>query len=124
MGSENERETSLTPAATDRKLASRLRERHNCIVDISVVVPTINEAENLPLLLPQIRRTFESLGVTGEVIVVDGGSTDDTVSAAETGGARVVSEAGTGFAAAITRGIAEARGTFVVTMDGDNSHEA
>ena len=92
-------------------------------MDISVVIPALNEEKNLPLLLPGLFSCFDALGLKGEVIVVDGGSADGTAAVAESAGARVLVERGTGFGAAVARGIHEAAGEYVVTMDGDNSHE-
>jgi len=115
---------ATTPAVTAHTtLDFSLPYLHNCGVDISVVIPALNEEKNLPLLLPGLTSCFASLGLQGEIIVVDGGSTDRTTAVAQASGARVFVEGGTGFGAAIARGIREARGEYVVTMDGDNSHE-
>ena len=51
--------------------------------DVSIVLPTFNEAENLPLLIPRIFETLERAGIRGEVIVVDDNSPDRTAQAAE-----------------------------------------
>lgn len=53
---------------------------------IGVVIPTLNEAEFLPALLSDLRRVVVPL----DIVVVDGGSTDSTVAAALTAGARTV----------------------------------
>ncbi len=49
---------------------------------LSVIVPALNEQENLELLLPALRETLQGLGVSYEIIVVDGGSHDETAEAA------------------------------------------
>ena len=51
--------------------------------DFAVIVPAYNEAENVPELVAELRATFERHGLTGEVIIVDDGSTDDTAAAVE-----------------------------------------
>ena len=47
-------------------------------VDISVVLPVLNERENVQALLPRLGATLESLGLTYELLIVDGGSKDGT----------------------------------------------
>jgi len=90
---------------------------------ISVIVPAFNEAENLRLLLPAL---FENLAQTGrpyEVIVVDDGSTDQTVNLLGTlmrPELRLVQlRRNTGQTAALMAGIHAAKGAVLVFMDGD-----
>ena len=55
--------------------------------DFALVVPAYNEAPNIPHLIPEVRAAFEEFGLTGEVILVDDGSTDGTAGLAESEGA-------------------------------------
>lgn len=87
-----------------------------------MVVPALNERENLELLLPALHDTFSRLGVRAEVIVVDGGSRDGTAEAARTQGATVVQQQERGYGGALIAGFAAARAPFVITMDADLSH--
>ena len=57
----------------------------NQVVNISVIIPTINEASNLPLLLSDL----SAINLDGEIIIVDGGSEDKTVDIAKIYGAKV-----------------------------------
>jgi dolichol-phosphate mannosyltransferase len=91
--------------------------------DISVVVPALNERENLELLLPSLWAVTERLGLTAEIIVVDGGSTDGSRLAAEQLGARVITQQERGYGGALLAGFAAASAPFVVTMDADLSHQ-
>jgi glycosyltransferase involved in cell wall biosynthesis len=61
-------------------------------MDISVILPVVNERENLPALVARLKTILERDRLTYEIIVVDGNSTDGTAEAAESMGARVVSE--------------------------------
>jgi glycosyltransferase involved in cell wall biosynthesis len=66
---------------------------------------------------------FCTAGVRGEVVVADNGSTDGSVDIAQEHGARVVPVAIRGYGSALRKGIEEARGQFIITGDGDNSHD-
>jgi dolichol-phosphate mannosyltransferase len=90
--------------------------------DLSVVIPSLNEAENLKKLLPALFESLASLGVTHEVLVVDGDSPDDTQKVVTGAGARYCCEKERGYGRAILRGVAEAQGAYVLTMDADLSH--
>src|SRR5439155_1201226 len=57
---------------------------------IAVVIPALNERENLALLLPALREVLQDLGVSSEIVVADGGSTDGSREVAARRGARVV----------------------------------
>src|SRR5206468_12596734 len=90
-------------------------------LDIAVVVPALNERENLELLLPTLWAVTERLGLVAEIIVVDGGSADGTRLAAEQLGARVITQPERGYGGALLAGFADARAPFVGTMDADLS---
>lgn len=90
---------------------------------LSVIIPAMNEAENLKSLLPALQQTLAGLTVPTEVIVADGGSTDATSVVAGEFGARVIRQAEPGYGGALRAGFAAARGDTFLTMDGDWSHE-
>lgn len=89
--------------------------------ELSVVIPTLNEAASIGKLVRELRSTAHGLRAAHEVLVLDGGSADATCREAETAGARVLPDSG-GFAESLRRGIREAQGTFVLIIDGDGSH--
>ena len=84
---------------------------------VSVVVPAMNEADNLPHVLPQIPRWVD------EVILVDGNSTDGTpeVAASLWPDIRIVQQQGKGKGAALRTGFAAAQGDIIVMIDADGS---
>lgn len=93
-------------------------ELHGCAV--SLVIPTLNEARNLPYLLPNIPRWIH------EVILVDSHSTDGTVELALKlrPDARIVSQPRLGKGAALRAGFAVATGDIIVMIDADGSMDA
>ncbi len=92
------------------------------MTELSIVLPAINEADNLSLLLPRIHEVARSLGAY-EILVVDGGSTDDTASRAALHGARVHFQRERGYGNALKEAFALARGDYILTMDADYSHD-
>ncbi len=81
---------------------------------ISVIIPTHNEAENLPRLLTRLR----AIAPQAELIICDGGSTDNTVAIAQTQGTRVIIETG-GRARQLNRGAALAHGEILLFLHAD-----
>ena len=84
---------------------------------VSVIIPALNEAANLPHVLPRIPPDVH------EVILVDGYSTDDTVQAARRllPSVRVIYQQGRGKGAALRTGFAAATGDIIVMLDADGS---
>jgi dolichol-phosphate mannosyltransferase len=89
---------------------------------LAVVIPALNERENLELLLPALREVLEELGVPAEIVVADGGSTDGTREAAARRGARVVGQTERGYGGGLLAGFAATTAPWIVTMDADLSH--
>lgn len=90
--------------------------------DISIVIPALNERENLELLLPLLSEVIASLNIKSEIIIADGGSLDGSREFAQLAGALVVTQAERGYGGALLAGFAAVRAPFVVTMDADLSH--
>jgi glycosyltransferase involved in cell wall biosynthesis len=92
-------------------------------VELSVVMPCLNESRTLGTCINKARAIIERLGIHGEVIVADNGSTDGSQAIAEGLGARIVPIATRGYGSALRGGIAAARGEYVVMGDSDDSYD-
>jgi glycosyltransferase involved in cell wall biosynthesis len=91
-------------------------------ISVSVVIPCLNEEAGVGKVVRDAWDGIEASGRTGEVIVVDNGSTDRSVELAEEAGARVVHEPRQGYGSAYLRGLAEAKGEYVVMADADGTY--
>ena len=92
-------------------------------LELSVVIPCLNEAETLGTCIEKARRALAEHGIEGEVVVADNGSTDGSQGIAERHGARVVPVPARGYGAALLGGIAAARGQYVLMGDADDSYD-
>ncbi len=92
-------------------------------LEVSIVMPCLNEAETIARCIQKAQRAAEKLGISAEVIVADNGSTDGSAVIARELGARVVEVARKGYGAALIGGIEAANGEFVVMGDADDSYD-
>jgi len=92
-------------------------------VELSVVMPCLNEADTLGTCISRARQALEAEGIEGEVIVADNGSTDGSQEIAARMGAMVVPVNQRGYGNALLGGIRAARGTFVIMADADASYD-
>ena len=99
------------------------QESETCTLELSVVVPCLNEAETLPECIEKVRRVLCEHRIAGEIIVADNGSTDGSSDIAARMGVRVVRVRDKGYGNALRGGTASARGKYVITVDADNSHD-
>ena len=92
-------------------------------VELSVVMPCLNESQTLEACIRQIQDAFQTNKIRGEIIVADNGSTDGSQEIAAKLGVRLVNVAEKGYGSALTGGIAAARGRYVVMGDADCSYD-
>jgi glycosyltransferase involved in cell wall biosynthesis len=96
---------------------------HAAEVELSVVMPCLNEAETVGTCIQKAQQAIEAADIAGEVIIADNGSTDGSVEIAEALGARVVHIKAKGYGNALMGGIAAARGHYIVMGDADDSYD-
>lgn len=92
-------------------------------MELTVVLPCLNEAETLAVCIRKAKASIAGLGIDGEVVIADNGSTDGSQDIARAEGARVVDVPIRGYGAALTAGIADAKGEFVIMGDADDSYD-
>ena len=92
-------------------------------IEVSVVLPCLNEEESIGVCINKIKEVFRREGISGEIIVVDNGSTDSSRQIAESCGVDVVSEAKKGYGAAYLRGLREAKARYIIIGDSDNTYD-
>ncbi len=92
-------------------------------IELSVVMPCLNEAETIEVCVRKAFASLERLGIAGEVIVADNGSADGSRELARALGARVIDVAVRGYGAALQEGIRAARGEYIIMGDADDSYD-
>ena len=95
----------------------------NATLELTVLMPCLNEAQTLASCVRKARSCIERLGLAAEVLVADNGSTDESVRIALEEGARVVSVVERGYGAALYKGALEARGRYIIMADADDSYD-
>ena len=92
-------------------------------IEVSVVMPCLNEADTLAVCIQKVQRAFQEHRINGEIVVADNGSTDGSQTIAHSFGVRVVAIEAKGYGNALMGGIAAARGQFVIMGDADDSYD-
>jgi glycosyltransferase involved in cell wall biosynthesis len=92
-------------------------------LDLSILMPCLNEAETLVACIEKAQRGLAAAGISGEVLVADNGSTDGSISLAREHGARVVEVVAKGYGNALRGGIEAARGRWILMGDADDSYD-
>jgi len=92
-------------------------------IEVTVVMPCLNEADTLAVCIRKALSCLSEIGVSGEVVVADNGSSDGSQAIAVAEGALVVSVDAKGYGNALMGGIEVARGRFVIMGDADDSYD-
>ncbi len=115
---------AASPAVQETPATEEGRQRQAATAGyVSIVMPCLNEEDTVAICVQKAVRWLSKNGVSGEVIVVDNGSTDSSAERAAQAGARVIYEPIPGYGSALIRGFNEARGEFLVMGDCDDTYD-
>src|SRR5262249_28605399 len=92
-------------------------------LDLTILMPCLNEAETIVACIAKAKRGLASAGVSGEILIADNGSTDGSIELAEHNSARVVRIAAKGYGNALRGGIEAAQGRWILMGDADDSYD-
>ena len=109
--------------STHEVLPSAVVDGHGGTLDVTILMPCLNEAETLATCIRKARGALRESGLSGEVLVADNGSSDGSQQIAVEEGARLVCVSARGYGAALNAGILEAGGEFVLIADADDSYD-
>ncbi len=102
-----------------------LRQWHKLLhrMELTILMPCLNEAETIARCIEKARLGLQRAGVTGEILIADNGSTDGSQAIAEKLGARVVAVKEKGYGNALRGGVRAAQGKWIIMGDADDSYD-
>ena len=92
-------------------------------IELSIVMPCLNEAETIAACIRKAQRYLDRSGICGEILIGDNGSTDGSREIATELGARVIDVPVRGYGAALSGAIAKAEGRYCIMGDSDDSYD-
>ena len=100
----------------------KLKLNKYTIMDLSVVLPCLNEFETIGMCIKKAKKQIHKLNIKGEIIVADNGSKDGSIKIAKKLGARVISVKNKGYGNTLRAGIKSAKGKYILIADSDDSY--
>ena len=92
-------------------------------IELSIVMPCLNEAETIARCIAKARLGIQRAGVRGEIVIADNGSTDGSQAIAEKFGVRIIPVKEKGYGSALRGGIQAASGKWIIMGDADDSYD-
>lgn len=91
-------------------------------IDLTVIIPTNKERENLSVLIPSLKEIIGKLGISHEIVLVDNDSKDGTEELAKEQNVNFILQENRGYGEALKTGFKIANGSYIITLDADLSH--
>jgi glycosyltransferase involved in cell wall biosynthesis len=113
----------MASSTTRRKASATEDLGPDLSLELTILMPCLNEAETIEVCVRKARGFLERAGIAGEVLIADNGSTDGSQALASACGARVVAISERGYGAALSGGVRAARGRYVIMGDADDSYD-
>lgn len=107
----------------DHKITATQNSYADAVIELSVVIPCLNEADTLAVCIEKAQRGIREIEICAEIIIADNGSTDGSQDIAHQYGVRVVNVPEKGYGSALMGGIAASRGKFIIMGDADDSYD-
>src|SRR4051812_18012079 len=104
-------------------MATLLTEDHPREIELSIIMPCLNEAETLETCIQKAQSYLDRSRVRGEIVIGDNGSTDGSQELAQRCGARVIAIPLRGYGAALYGAMQAARGKYCIMGDSDDSYD-
>ena len=104
-------------------MSAQATEKSQKQLELTVVMPCLNEADTLAICIEKCNRVFEEMSLDAEVVIADNGSTDGSIEIAKEHGARVVHVKEKGYGNALMGGIEAANSEYVIMGDADDSYD-
>lgn len=92
-------------------------------VDVTILMPCLNEAETIEACIKKASKWLSASGLSGEILIADNGSKDDSKNISIKNGARVIPVQEKGYGAALYAGIINAKGKYIIMGDSDDSYD-
>lgn len=93
------------------------------MLELTILMPCLNEKENIAFCIDQAKSYLSSKGINGEILIVDNNSTDRSAEIARLRGARVVTEHRRGYGRALRTGLEQAAGFIIIFGDCDSTYD-
>jgi glycosyltransferase involved in cell wall biosynthesis len=97
--------------------------QNNHDFNLTCLIPCLNEQETIATCIEGAQKSILDIGLVGEILITDNGSTDNSVEIAKSLNARVVNVQQKGYGSALISGIGSAKGKFVIMGDADGTYE-
>jgi dolichol-phosphate mannosyltransferase len=107
---------------TAQKVFSPPSRMDSTAIDLSIVIPALNEAENLSYLIPRLKNLLDELQIEYEILIIDHAPNADTLALVQQQQMTLYDQQQPGYGTAIRVGLNCAQGEYVLTMDADLSH--
>ena len=91
--------------------------------ELTCLMPCLNESKTLAKCIEQAQESIKNLGVSGEILIADNGSTDGSIEIAKSLNVRVINVQQKGYGSALISGIESASGKFIIMGDADGTYE-
>lgn len=92
-------------------------------IELTILMPCLDEEETIQVCIQKAKQFLNTSNLQGEVLIADNGSTDSSVEIAQKAGARVITVEEKGYGNALSQGIKQAKGKYIIMGDADDSYD-